>query len=173
METKCRTGQTIIYDTVGKLGWGVDIRTHRIAVLIDKLLIPNWDKDADKDIQGKVYEDGLTAAHEIGPNVATTSWHWPWSGKKGKKKKNKKQKDGDSNHTDPDDRPDEEPIPSPPPPAKKRKSHVPVAEVDKECTDCFKWEFFDDDGSGSGNGSSSVLESGLAFDLHKKRSKCW
>lgn len=31
-------------DTVGKLGWSVDIRTHRINDVIDRLLIPDWDK---------------------------------------------------------------------------------------------------------------------------------
>jgi hypothetical protein len=28
MESKCHLGQTILYDTVNKLGWSVDIRTH-------------------------------------------------------------------------------------------------------------------------------------------------
>ncbi|KAF8350464.1 alpha/beta-hydrolase [Amanita rubescens] len=38
LETKCRLGKSIIFDTVGKLGWGVDVRRHIIRDVIHKVL---------------------------------------------------------------------------------------------------------------------------------------
>ncbi|KZV64954.1 alpha/beta-hydrolase [Peniophora sp. CONT] len=38
LETHCHLGKTILYDTVGRLGWHVDVRTHRIADVITRLL---------------------------------------------------------------------------------------------------------------------------------------
>lgn len=43
MESRCHVGQSIIYDTVGKLNWAVDIRTHSIKTVIESILIPDWD----------------------------------------------------------------------------------------------------------------------------------
>ena len=34
----CHLGQTIVYDTITKLGWGADARSHPIKVLIDGVL---------------------------------------------------------------------------------------------------------------------------------------
>lgn len=42
----------IRYDTVSKLGWSVDIRTHGIRVVIEKLLSTDWD-EGDNDDDGK------------------------------------------------------------------------------------------------------------------------
>lgn len=42
MESKCHLGQTILYDTVSNLSWGVDVRTHTIATVIEKLLSGPW-----------------------------------------------------------------------------------------------------------------------------------
>ena len=42
MESKCHLGQTIVYDTVSNLSWSVDIRTHTIATVIEKLLSGPW-----------------------------------------------------------------------------------------------------------------------------------
>ncbi|KAG8853365.1 putative lipase atg15 [Tulasnella sp. 330] len=44
MESRCHNGKTILYDTVSKLHWGVDIRTHRIGVIIDQLLAEDWEE---------------------------------------------------------------------------------------------------------------------------------
>ncbi|KAG9002703.1 putative lipase atg15 [Tulasnella sp. JGI-2019a] len=44
METRCHNGKTILYDTVSKLNWGADIRTHRIGVIIDQLLAKDWEE---------------------------------------------------------------------------------------------------------------------------------
>jgi lipase ATG15 len=38
LETHCHMGKTILYDTVGRLGWHVDVRTHRIGDVITRLL---------------------------------------------------------------------------------------------------------------------------------------
>jgi len=40
LETVCHTGKVILYDTVGELGWSVDIRTHSIAQVIERILLP-------------------------------------------------------------------------------------------------------------------------------------
>lgn len=34
LETRCHLGKTIVYDTVGRLGWHVSVRNHGIDVLI-------------------------------------------------------------------------------------------------------------------------------------------
>lgn len=44
LESKCHVGKKIVYDTVGKLGWSVDIRTHSIRVIVDNLLKEDWGK---------------------------------------------------------------------------------------------------------------------------------
>lgn len=38
LETKCHLGMSIVYDTVGRLKWSVDIRTHPIRELIKRVL---------------------------------------------------------------------------------------------------------------------------------------
>lgn len=44
MESRCHAGKKIVYDTVSKYGWGQDVRTHRIGVVIDKLLAEDWEE---------------------------------------------------------------------------------------------------------------------------------
>jgi lipase ATG15 len=38
LETKCHLGASIVYDTVGRLNWSVDIRTHPIREIITRVL---------------------------------------------------------------------------------------------------------------------------------------
>jgi lipase ATG15 len=38
METRCHLGKSIVYDTVGKLGWKVDVRKHVIREVITNVL---------------------------------------------------------------------------------------------------------------------------------------
>ncbi|KAF9463423.1 Alpha/Beta hydrolase protein [Collybia nuda] len=45
MESRCHLGKSILYDTVGKLDWSVDIRTHPIKVVIEKILNEDWDPE--------------------------------------------------------------------------------------------------------------------------------
>ena len=42
MESRCHLGKTIVYDTVSNLSWGVDLRTHPIANMIEKILADPW-----------------------------------------------------------------------------------------------------------------------------------
>lgn len=39
---RCHQGRTILYDTVSNLSWAVDIRTHGIVNVIEKLLGEPW-----------------------------------------------------------------------------------------------------------------------------------
>ena len=39
---RCHLGQSIVYDTVTNLSWTVDIRTHGIANIVEKLLSEPW-----------------------------------------------------------------------------------------------------------------------------------
>ena len=42
MESRCHLGKTIVYDTVSNLSWSVDVRTHPIANMIEKILADPW-----------------------------------------------------------------------------------------------------------------------------------
>jgi lipase ATG15 len=162
LESKCHTGQTIIYDAVGKLGWSVDIRTHRIGTIIDKLLIPDWDKD-DGSTSAEVEEQdeqhkSIAQPIAFRQDRSWFSWSWPWP--KPRKGRRGHHGDDDLDSGDPDDqpgdgsgnggrKPKDPKDPAQPPPDSRRppKSHVPKPQINSECKDCFKWEFFDDFGS--------------------------
>ena len=47
MESKCHLGRSIVYDTVSNLSWSVDIRTHTIVNVIEKLLAAPWPPAVD------------------------------------------------------------------------------------------------------------------------------
>ncbi|KAK9900904.1 alpha/beta-hydrolase [Cystobasidium minutum MCA 4210] len=152
LESKCHTGQTIIYDAVGKLGWSVDIRTHRIGTIIERLLIPDWDRDGgaasstDVSTETKIIQQ---APVFVSQDHSWFSWGWPWP-RKGKRHEDESppsdgpdEGNGDRN----DDQPEEPPVePTKPPKNKEPRSHVPKPQINSECRDCFKWEFFDDFG---------------------------
>ncbi|KAF9528233.1 Alpha/Beta hydrolase protein [Crepidotus variabilis] len=112
LETKCHIGQVILYDTVSKLGWSVDARSHPIKVVIDRLLSENADWKPEFNSES---EDGKEARRQHG-------WGWiPWPGKK---------------H---EDDPKEEPgtlreVP-------RARPAVEVEGEDGVCTDCFNWEY--------------------------------
>ena len=42
MESRCHLGTSIVYDTVSNLSWSVDVRTHGIVTVIEKLLSDPW-----------------------------------------------------------------------------------------------------------------------------------
>ncbi|KAH9484457.1 Putative lipase ATG15 [Psilocybe cubensis] len=50
LETRCHLGQTILFDTVNKLGWGVDVRKHVIREVVTKVLEGDvwWGEDDDE-----------------------------------------------------------------------------------------------------------------------------
>ncbi|KIL00900.1 hypothetical protein PAXRUDRAFT_821094 [Paxillus rubicundulus Ve08.2h10] len=62
LETRCHLGRTIVYDTVGRLGWHVDVRKHPIKELILNVL----DLDGPwPDGEDGVQRDVPTAREEI------------------------------------------------------------------------------------------------------------
>lgn len=68
METSCHTGQTILYDTVTVKGWAVDVRTHRIGEIINKVLADPWPTE-----------------EFAGSSTASALWNWWGWGRKGPK----------------------------------------------------------------------------------------
>ncbi|QRV75775.1 Lipase (class 3) [Ceratobasidium sp. AG-Ba] len=48
LETKCRIGQTILYDTVGALHWSVNLQAHFITTITEHLLNEDWSVKARK-----------------------------------------------------------------------------------------------------------------------------
>ncbi|KAG6832783.1 hypothetical protein H0H92_009401 [Tricholoma furcatifolium] len=48
MEARCHLGKTIFYDTVTNLSWAVDIRTHGIVNVIEKVLSEPWPPSVEK-----------------------------------------------------------------------------------------------------------------------------
>ena len=51
MESRCHIGKKMVFDTVGKWGWSVDIRTHVIKVIIDQLLTNGtWKEDDGSEL---------------------------------------------------------------------------------------------------------------------------
>jgi putative lipase involved disintegration of autophagic bodies len=49
-ETRCHLGRVIRYDTVSKLGWVADIRTHGIAQVVERVLDEDWDPDQGREV---------------------------------------------------------------------------------------------------------------------------
>ncbi|KAK0205054.1 alpha/beta-hydrolase [Desarmillaria ectypa] len=47
MESRCHLGDSIVYDTVSNLSWAVDIRTHGIVTVIEKVLTDPWPPSVD------------------------------------------------------------------------------------------------------------------------------
>jgi hypothetical protein len=68
LETRCHLGQVILYDTVAILGWSVDVRTHGIKVVVDRLLADDSD---------------WMAKHEESQGLLSM-FNWGWGGKKQK-----------------------------------------------------------------------------------------
>lgn len=53
MESRCHIGRKRVYDTVTRYGWSVDVRTHRIGIIIDRLLTEDWDKPGEDGSPGR------------------------------------------------------------------------------------------------------------------------
>ena len=83
LESRCHLGQVILYDTVQKLKWSVDARTHGIKVVVDKLLADDseWVSKKDEEVRGEGTQGVLS----------TSNWGW------GRKKP------GNTGDDDPDD----------------------------------------------------------------------
>ncbi len=49
--SRCHLGESIVYDTVSNLSWAVDIRTHGIVTVIEKVLTDPWPPSVDRGRQ--------------------------------------------------------------------------------------------------------------------------
>ena len=59
LETRCHLGQSVIFDTVGRLGWSVDVRHHVIKEVVTKVLGADiWWGDEDLVKDGGVHQEG-------------------------------------------------------------------------------------------------------------------
>ncbi|KAI0062303.1 alpha/beta-hydrolase [Artomyces pyxidatus] len=56
LETRCHLGRTILYDTVGKLGWRVDVRKHPIKEVILNVLELEQEWEEGRDVPTAVAE---------------------------------------------------------------------------------------------------------------------
>ncbi|TFL06121.1 alpha/beta-hydrolase [Pterulicium gracile] len=50
LESKCHLGKTILYDTVGQLGWSTGTGAHGIKAVIDDVLSKPWPFKVDADV---------------------------------------------------------------------------------------------------------------------------
>lgn len=117
LESKCHTGKSIVYDTMGKLGWSQSINAHRINTLIDEVLTEDWSEKVRKK-KAKL----RSAAKKQRDQAGTQGWRWPWH----------RGDDADGDH-DTDEDTDED-----------DKLAVPRARSEEKCRDCEKWHFTDD-----------------------------
>ncbi|KAF9539708.1 alpha/beta-hydrolase [Agrocybe pediades] len=68
LETRCHQGQVILYDTVQKLGWSVDVRNHGIKLVVDRLLSDNrdWKDEFNGEKEEQDEKKGLFSAFRWG-----------------------------------------------------------------------------------------------------------
>jgi hypothetical protein len=76
MESKCHSGKSIVFDAVSK-GWSVDIRTHRIAVVVGQVLIEEWGVERNDSIMGRL---GRIEQKDKSERIEKKGW-WPWPSK--------------------------------------------------------------------------------------------
>lgn len=76
MESRCHLGKSIIYDTVTKCNWGVDVRTHPIRVIIEKILAEDWDKPQNSSNGTAVVSKGVPIAEYEEDCVECYSWEY-------------------------------------------------------------------------------------------------
>ena len=67
MESKCHLGKSIVYDTVSNCSWTVDIRTHTIVNVIEKLLASPWPPamDVGREVPEAVAEDDCVVSLQM------------------------------------------------------------------------------------------------------------
>lgn len=113
IETRCHIGESILYDTVGKKGWSVDVRTHRITEIINRVLNEDWDDSPSDDDQ---LEEEVSASFS-----PWAFWGWP-----GRNPRRRGPGGGEGGNDEP-------------PPKKRNPYAVPKAETEDDCVDCFRW----------------------------------
>ncbi|KAF8628000.1 hypothetical protein AX15_004121 [Amanita polypyramis BW_CC] len=65
LETGCHLGKSIVYDTVGQLGWSVNIRNHGIVPVINDLLSYPWapSEEEGREVPEAEYENDCVDCH--------------------------------------------------------------------------------------------------------------
>ena len=67
LETKCHLGKSIVFDTVEKLGWRVDVRRHIIRDVIHKILeLDDVEWEEGREVPLPRAEVNCTVSHYIG-----------------------------------------------------------------------------------------------------------
>ncbi|RDB22165.1 putative lipase ATG15 [Hypsizygus marmoreus] len=69
LETRCHLGKSIVFDTVGRLGWKVDVRRHVIREVIRKVLEgveEGWGEEEGEEEEGDGDGDGEDGGGEEG-----------------------------------------------------------------------------------------------------------
>lgn len=64
LESRCHLGKSIVYDTVGKLGWRVDIRKHVIKEVITHVIEAEVEDGWEEDVDGRLREVPAAKAEE-------------------------------------------------------------------------------------------------------------
>ena len=116
LESKCHTGQTILYDTVTVKGWSVDVRTHRIGEVINKVLADPW--------------PGADDSSDVSSQTVLPPGRWGWMEYWGWGRRGPKKGEGDPNEGDDDEDTDG---------GWEKHGGVPKQASEDECVDCFKW----------------------------------
>lgn len=119
LESRCHTGKVIRYDTVGRLGWSVDIRTHPIHVVVEQLLREDWGVKQPEVKTG------------TGTRTGKGGWFgwWPGRGKKDGDEGDDEEGGGQDDEEDPDD-------------GQNGGRGVPQAFFeDDDCSDCRRWAY--------------------------------
>ncbi|KAI0362416.1 alpha/beta-hydrolase [Trametes cingulata] len=64
LESRCHLGKSIVYDTVGKLGWRVDIRKHVIKEVITHVIEAEVEDGWEEDAEGKMRDVPIARVEE-------------------------------------------------------------------------------------------------------------
>lgn len=129
LESRCHTGETILYDTVTVKGWSVDVRTHRIGEVISKVLMDPWPVEDGDDGGGdkKKGTEEKEEEEEEGGNGGGVWADW-WGWKRRGPRPGDRDDDG-GNGGDGDDDGD----------TWDKHGGVPVGKTEDDCVDCYKW----------------------------------
>jgi lipase ATG15 len=118
MEARCHVGQSIVYDTVGRKNWAVDLRAHRIGEVINRILDQDWDP-APEDEPVKVDPPAVSLENVLRVALGGQWWGWPGRGMPAKRKEPEPDNEGKRR--------------------KKNPNAVPRAQSEEFCEDCFRW----------------------------------
>jgi lipase ATG15 len=69
MESRCHLGKSIIYDTVSNSSWSVNVRTHGIVAVIERILSNPWppSEEIGREVPEAVFEEDCVECY---------SWEW-------------------------------------------------------------------------------------------------